>query len=111
MPVIEGGGSAGSPRPEVLTVQGVSGGTPIPVSGVAGSSTADEAAFTPGTTPGTLAQFVVDDASTDTVAEGNLGAARMSPIREARVNPSANAAIDQQSVTVGTSAVALPSAA
>lgn len=111
MPQIEGQGTAGVPRPEVVSVQGVTNGTPIPVSGAGGVSAADESSFTPGTTPGSLSQYIVDDTSTDTVAEGNLGAARMSPLREQRTNPSADTAIEDTAVTVTGSATALPTTA
>lgn len=81
MPVTEGRGSPGAAVPEVLTVQGVVGGVAVPVSGAA-AGTNDEGTFTPGTTPGMIAQFVVDETATDTVAEGNYGAGRMTGSRE-----------------------------
>ena len=47
----------------------------------------DDAAFTPATTSVTMAGFFADDASTDSVDEGDGGAARMTLDRKVIVNP------------------------
>lgn len=49
--------------------------------GASGTSMADNAAFTPGTTPGTPALFEVDDTSTSLATEGSAGIARMTTSR------------------------------
>lgn len=48
---------------------------------------ADDAAFTPGTTKVMVAGFEADEASTDSVDEGDAGAARMTLDRKVIVNP------------------------
>ncbi len=51
------------------------------------ASIADDAAFTPATTGVTMAGYFADDASTDSVDEGDGGAARMTLDRKVIVNP------------------------
>lgn len=53
---------------------------------------ADDAAFTPGTTSVNMAGFTADEASTDSVDEGDAGAARMTLDRKQIVTPYAHAA-------------------
>lgn len=88
MPFAEGFGSAGSPRGQVITIQGVSGGTPIPTSGAGGGGTShtDDSAFTVGTSSFTPVGGVVDDTASDAVAENSAGAARMTTARGLHVN-------------------------
>ena len=98
-------GTAGSSHADVLSVQGIASGTALPVSVASIPSHAvtnagtfavqvdgnaltalqliddpvvqDDAAFTPGTTKVTMAGFEADESSTDSVDEGDGGAARM----------------------------------
>lgn len=90
MPVVEGRGSAGNAAPEIVTVQGVVGGTAIPVSG-SGVSQADDSAFTPDTSSFTPVGGEVDDTATDTVQEGRAGVARITPQRAWHTNLRNNA--------------------
>lgn len=53
---------------------------------------ADDAAFTPGTTSVTMAGFTADEGSTDSVDEGDGGAARMTLDRKVIVTPYVHAA-------------------
>lgn len=88
MPFAEGFGLAGAPRGQVITIQGVSGGTPIPTSGAGGGGTShtDDSAFTIGTSSFTPIGGQVDDTLPDTVAEGSAGAVRMTTNRAVHVN-------------------------
>lgn len=94
MPQSEGFGSAGNPRGEVLTIQGIANGTPIPISGSGsgGASQADDSAFTPNTDGFNPIGAEVDDTGTDTVSEGNAGILRMSALRVLYANPRAASA-------------------
>jgi hypothetical protein len=56
------------------------------------SAVADDAAFTPGTTGVTMAGFTADESSTDSVDEGDGGAARMTLDRKQIVTPYIHAA-------------------
>lgn len=56
------------------------------------SSIADDAAFTPGTTGVTMVGFTADETATDSVNEGDGGAARMTLDRKIIVTPYAHAA-------------------
>lgn len=56
------------------------------------SAVADDAAFTPGTTGVTMAGFTADEGSTDSVDEGDAGAARMTLDRKQIVTPYVHAA-------------------
>lgn len=88
MPQSEGFGQAGNPRGEVLTIQGAPGMTPVAISGSGsgGASQADDSAFTPNTDGINPVGGLVDDAGTDTVQEGRVGAARITPQRAWHVN-------------------------
>jgi hypothetical protein len=55
-------------------------GNPYKVtSGAGGTSMTDDAAFTPGSSSVTPAGFLADDAATDPLDEGDIGAARLNP--------------------------------
>lgn len=66
-----------------------------------GASTADNAAWTFGTTSGAGAMFVVDETSTNSVTENSVGAARMSALRI----PYANVRFADIAASVGAGAV------
>jgi hypothetical protein len=66
-------GTAGTPSADVLTVQGVTSMTPILTQG----AIVDDAAFTPATSRVEPAGFFADETATDSVDEGDAGAARM----------------------------------
>jgi hypothetical protein len=86
-------GTAGSPSTDVISIQGVGSGTAVPVSvatvpshAVTNAGTfavqdsekvADDAAFTVATTKVQPAGFLADETATDSVDEGDAGAARM----------------------------------
>jgi hypothetical protein len=104
-------GTAGTASTDVITVQGIASGTVVPVSGtvtanlgtaaVTNAGTfavqdsekiADDAAFTVATTKLTPIGFLADQTSTDSVNEGDIGAARITLDRKliATLAPSAD---------------------
>jgi hypothetical protein len=84
MPQSEGFGSPGTPRGEVLTIQGVSGGTPIAISGAGsgGTSAVDDAAFAAASGSGTPAMGYV---TADSVDSGDVGVLGMLANRQLKV--------------------------
>lgn len=89
MPQIEGFDTPGDDRGLVVNVQGIAGGTPIPISGSGsgGASQADDSAFTVNTDGVNPIGALVDDTGTDTVQEGRVGVPRMSALRALYANP------------------------
>lgn len=63
------------------------GAVHVRISGGGVSGIVDDAAFTPGTTEVVPVGFLVDESSTDSADEGDLGAARMTPNRQLIVTP------------------------
>lgn len=78
----------GSKSPKVSILLGDTSVTPI----APAISVADDAAFTPGTTRVNPAAFLADETATDSVDEGDAGAARMTLDRKQIVTPQPHSA-------------------
>jgi hypothetical protein len=80
-------GTAGTASADVLSIQGIASMTPVQVSLPTDVAIADDAAFTPATTKVVMVGFEADEGSTDSVDEGDGGAARMTLDRKQIVTP------------------------
>jgi hypothetical protein len=122
-------GTAGASSTDVISVQGIASGTALPVSvatipshAVTNAGTfavqdsqkvADDAAFTVGTTPVNPVGYLADETATDSVDEGDAGAARMTLDRKliVTVQPHTAGGWDVKNCTSGDGSTALTNGA
>lgn len=123
---VAGTGTAGSAATGVVTVQGIASGTALTVASHAVTNAGtfavqesgtqvqvDDAAFTPATSKIVMAGFTADESSTDSVDEGDGGAARMTLDRKVivTVEPHTTGGWDTKCCTSGDGSTALTNSA